>query len=203
MEKGYPDGFPEEILEPAVKERGGGTVASVRHQHMSGWKKRGAFRLIVKDDRKREWTFIYKNAYYERSEIAALEGLPITPGPPEFALYGCAYRDLRHFLPEVYASREVVPDTHYWYLMEDLSEDYTTKDGENEIIIVCERLPEIHAAIGRSMDGHLSQKMLRFDREFSVRLLGYVGDNLRRFAHQKKTPEMEEWLSQWDRDTAI
>jgi O-antigen/teichoic acid export membrane protein len=199
MKNGYPDGFPQEILEPAVKQRGGGAVARVWYQHMSGWKKRGAFRLTVKDDRKSEWSFIYKNAYYEQSEIAALEGLPIAPGPPEFAVYGCAEGELRNFLPEVYASREVIPDQHYWYLMEDLSKDYTTKDGENEILIVCERLPEIHAAIGGSADSRLSEKMLQFDREFSVQLLDYAGHSLRRFADQKKSQELEEWLSGWDR----
>jgi PST family polysaccharide transporter len=199
MEKGYPDGFPQEILEPAVRQRGGGAVARVWHQHMSGWKKRGAFRLQVADDRKRRWSFIYKNAYYEQSEIAALEGLPITPGPPEFAVYECADRTLRDFLPEVYASREVVPDTHYWYLMEDLSDGYTTKDGENEILIVCERLPEIHAAIGGSADARLREKMLQFDRQFSERLLAYAETGLRRFADRKEAEGLEAWLSGWGR----
>jgi PST family polysaccharide transporter len=202
MKRGQPDDFPGEVLETAVKARGGGAVKGVRHQHMSGWKKRGAFRVVAEDEAGREWRFIYKNAYYGREEIAALEGLPVKPGPPEFTLYQCAGRDLRAFLPEVYASREVVPDEHYWYLMEDLSRDYTTRNGEDEIITVCDRLPEIHAALGESVDARLGEKMLRYDREFSERLLGYVDDIVRRFAGDRKTRGMGEWLPHWDLLTA-
>lgn len=200
--KGVPDDFPGEVLETAVRARGGGAVKRVRHQHMSGWKKRGAFRMVAEDEAGREWRFIYKNAYYGREEIAALEGLPVKPGPPEFTLYQCADSDLRAFLPEVYASREVVPDEHYWYLMEDLSRNHATRDGAGEILTVCDRLPEIHAALRASVDSRLEKKMLRFDREFSERLLGYVDDNVRRFAGDGKSRDVGEWLPHWDLLTA-
>ncbi len=198
MKKGYPDGFPEGILEEAVRERGGGAVAGVRYRHLSGWKKRGAFRLVAKDDRKRDWGFIYKNVIYDEHEIAALKGLPLSPGPPEYALYCSADHRMREFLPDVYASREVVPDTNYWYLLEDLSPEYTTSDDVNKILFLCEKLPDIHAAIGGCMDAHLRERVLQFDREFSLQLLPYASDNLKRLAREKEVSGLHERLAKWE-----
>jgi O-antigen/teichoic acid export membrane protein len=198
MKKGYPDGFPAGVLEAAVRDRGGGAVVGVRYQHLSGWKKRGAFRLVAEDDRKRDWRFVYKNVVYEENEIAALKGLPLAPGPSEYELYCSAAEKMREFLPDVYASREVVPGTNYWYLLEDLSPEYTTSDDVNKILFLCEKLPDIHAAIGGCMDANLRERVLRFDRQFSLRLLPYAGDNLKRLAREKEVVDLRERLATWE-----
>jgi hypothetical protein len=86
--------------------------------------------------------------------------------------------------------------------MEDLSGEYATRDGGDEILTVCDRLPEIHAALGASVDSRLRETMLRFDREFSERLLGYADDIMRRFMAERKSRGMGEWLPHWDLLTA-
>jgi len=198
MKKGYPDGFPDGVLETALRERGGGKVNDVRYQHLSGWKKRGAYRLVAQDDRKRDWRFIYKSVIYEESEIAALKGLPLTLGQAEYAFYRSADSKINEFLPDVYASGEVVPGSHYWYLLEDLSPEYTTTDDVNKILVLSEKLPDIHAAIGSCMDADLRERVLRFDRQFSLRLLPYATDNLKRLAREKEVLGLRERLATWD-----
>ena len=198
MKKGYPDGFPDGVLETVVRERGGGKIDRVQYQHLSGWKKRGAFRLVAEDDRRRDWRFIFKNVIYNESEIAALKGLPLILGQAEYAFYRSADQRMNEFLPDVYASGEVVPGTHYWYLLEDLSPEYTTTDDVNKILVLSEKLPNIHAAIGDCMDATLREQVLQFDRQFSLRLLPYATDNLKRLAREKEVAGLRERLATWE-----
>jgi len=197
---GSPPGLPAAMLDEAARVTVGAAPGAVRFQHLSSWKRSGAYRVAVQSGGARA-TLIYKEAAYGAGEIVALEGLPVTPGPPEFLLYSSAREALRKYLPAVHASEEVTPGRHYRYLFEDLGVHYAKSRDAGRIVTLCGRLPGIHRALADTVarSPRLRGRMLRFQAEFSRRLLGYAYANLTELAASRRAPGgLDAWLSRWN-----
>lgn len=197
--EGIPEGLDNDTMHQFAAGRLGGPIKKVRHLHLSGWKHSGAFRLVLTGSFGRTISCIYKNAVYLEGHIAALDGLPISPGPPEYFVYKHAGPTLRRYLPEIYASREIKPGEHYQYLMEDLSLRYSGfQKQEPRLLLVCERLPQIHDDLDRSLGADARQRLLQYDETFSARLLDYAGENLRRLHARSQTKKLDQVLASWN-----
>jgi len=200
---GYPDGLSRADLSKVVLSRLGEQPENVRYRHLSGWKHSGAFRLLVETRSSRYDSFVFKNAKYTDGHIAALSGLPVFPGPPEYLIYKAANNALQGYLPRIYLSRKIVDGEHYQYLMEDLSKDYEVSHDRKQILAVCEQLSRIHSDLSRSLGKEAKTALLQFNRSFSEQLMKYVFKNLSRLQEYQPTSRMDGVFRLWDRITTV
>ncbi len=190
--KGLPPGLEmEDILEVCDDK-----VDSVSYEHISGWKRLGAFRLYLKC-KCRHWTLIYKNAVYGIEEIAALDGLPIEPGAPEYLIYRLMNHDLGRYLPQSYLLQCIEEKKHYRYVMEDLASRFVLSSRPEAILNVCRHLPHIYHHLTTSLPPGIDHNLLQFDESFSRELLGYAEANLRHYAKHIRLEEVGTTLVAW------
>lgn len=196
-EKGIPPSLDEQMLRDIVRERTGGAPAHVVYRRMSGWKKSGAYRLIIRTESNVKLSLIFKNALYSRDEIPALQGLPIQPGIGEYLFLKNATGPGAKFLPATFVASEVTPNEHYQYVMEDLSGRYRTFIDENDRDRVCRALPEIHAAFLALLTDGEQARLLRMDRGFADRLLPYAHRTLEAYEQARHDDAVAALLEIW------
>ena len=197
--RGYPEGFPREEFKDLMKLRWGGGPTRTYFRHLSGWKRSGTFRLVFIAEGGGQGSLIFKNSIYTKESIAALEGLPIVPGPPEYAIHAGGSKKITPYLPETYWCQEVQTGKHYQYLLEDVSPNYVYDSRDNTILSICNQLPSIQEKLSNSMDSHLESVFLNFDQDFSARLFLYAVDNLKKLHKVRKVENLREFLDGSDR----
>lgn len=203
---GVPEGIDYDTLSELCLERTGAALKKVSFVHVSGWKRAGAYRIFLENRRGSEWRLIYKNAVYNLEHIPALQDFPVTPGPPEFLVYGHANGRLARYLPEIYLCAETVRDKRYQYLLEDLSSDFipvAETDGRKIKFTVAAQLPAFHSAMGEWLSSIGEDRLLRYDRDFSRALRDYTGSVLQQFAHYALSPLLREALDKWPQLSAL
>lgn len=186
---GLPESLPREMIETLCKERFGGTPRSFRQQHLSGWKTAGAYRIFTELESGKEVRLIYKIAVYNTEDIPALSGLPVQPGPAEFAILSRADGPLAPYLPTVYLAEAVEPGRLYRYIMEDLGIHYHRA--------VDEERPKAAALFPAFHDGMLcwdapeATGLIHYGRDFSTALQAYA------------LPRFEQYAAVYPDDIAI
>jgi len=202
--EGLPDGIDFERLDGLCRERLDQPLQHAAHVHLSGWKTSGAYRLLLKTERGRVWSVIYKNAIYNDEHIPVVRGLPVMPGPPEFGVYSQAHGALTAYLPEIYLCHEVTPGEHYRYLMEDLNTGYRRMaDRPEEIYAVTDDLPALHRVMqtwAQSLPG--DDHLLRYGPAFSAALLDYARAQISRYVAASAGGAVSQLWERWDAITA-
>ncbi len=203
---GLPRGLGPEVFNEQCRRLFGGRV-HLAHLHLSGWKPTGAFRLYVHTRRGALRTLIFKNEVYCQDAIPALRGLPIMPGPPEFAVYARGSDALSGFLPEPILCEELEPGRHYQYLLRDLMPDHRRARLEQDVEVIAERLAELHHVLssawkdGTEETGGAGEAggLLRYRDGNAAAFLRYFEASIRRYAEATKDDSVTGLLGQWDR----
>lgn len=197
-------GLPETVARETVEEWAGRHLEAeveVRTvEHLSSWKHAGAFRVRGTTADGRSWGLVWKEADYGQEHVPALRGLPVRPGPPEFAVYGRADRLLGDLLPVVHHCEELVPGVRYRYLLEDLAPCHIRLGQPHLGMLLAELLAGIHAdlAVARPL---LEPWLLDYDPETGRRLLHYVAEALGELAGTD--PLVGGVLDDWERVRAV
>lgn len=195
---GLPDGIPADVLIREVVKETGAAPSEVRHQHLSGWKHAGAYRLLINTGSE-QLSLIFKDAHYSAEHVTALEGLPVRPGPPELAVYASERGRLTARAPRALWWDEHLPGTRYLYLLEDLGRAYVTPTSSGALVSLCQQLPQIHDELRSAFDP-AANAVLRYDGPFSEKLLVYVSDALERYARRQSTSRpVHGLLRSWER----
>lgn len=194
---GLSDQVVHDTLQAWARDHLGAGVATTRCQHLSGWKQAGAFRFSGTTDDEHAWSVVWKEARYHDGDIPALDGLPVRPGPPEFAVYDRAGQALRRWLPTAYRCDELTPGSHYRYLLEDLAAHHRRLRHPQLARVVSRQLVALHAAL-RADQQALQGDLLTYDRAFSVALLAYATARLHRLAGDGSVDGLPAALGAWD-----
>lgn len=193
---GLPEDLPREAIEEVCRTHFGGAPAAFRQQHLSGWKASGAYRIFTQLNGGREIRLIYKTAIYNEKDLPALAGLPVQPGPAEFAILSQADGPLASYLPCVYLAEEAIPGALYRYIMEDLGEEYIRALGDDRIQKAADLFPEFHEAMLR-WNPRDQAGLIQYGRDFSATLQTYALPRLEKYIAQHDDPAIRELLDNW------
>lgn len=194
---GTPPSLEFDLLNQVCLEVLSEPLQKVSYTHLSGWKSSGAFRVFIETKGNTDWSLIYKNAVYDYTDIPALSGLPIRPGPPEYLLYSKSRGNVAKYLPRVFHLREVVAGLHYQYLLEDLVKNYRVVDHSNDLLIAAKELPAIQRAIREWFKVVRQDDLLFFDSKFHSALIVYIDTNLQKYLKQTKNVLPTELVKCW------
>jgi len=195
---GLPRGIPFETLDTLCRERGRGALQRCEYEHLSGWKERGTYRLVLYTATGTSWRLIFKDECYWPELIPALKGLPVSPGPPEAVLYSTHHGALSRFLPQVFWFRELEPGRHFQYLLEDLAETHQRLRPEMPDHIEATRgLMQMHKLLRDAFATGYPDGLIRYDRRFSERLLEYAAGNLTDYDSRTSNDAVTALLDRW------
>ncbi|MGH6920552.1 MAG: phosphotransferase family protein [Geminicoccaceae bacterium] len=182
--EGLPRGLDFETLDALCREHGRGALKRCGHLRLSGWKSsgtRGTYRLELLTEAGASWRLIFKDECYRSESAPALEGLPVSPGPPEAIVYRMQNASLSPFLPQLFWLREIEPGHHFQYLLEDLAGTYAEMPRGVAYSMKAARglvLLQVQPALRSTFAGEHPDGLIRYDRRYSERLLEYAGRNL-------------------------
>jgi thiamine kinase-like enzyme len=182
--EGLPRGLAFETLDALCREHGRGGLKRCLHLQLSGWKSRGTcgtYRLELLTKGGTRWRLIFKDECYRADSAPALEGLPVSPGPPEAIVYRMQDSTLSMFLPQLFWLREVEPGRHFQYLLEDLAGTYAELQRGAVYSMKAARalgLLQVQQALRKTFVGEYPDGLIRYDRSYSERLFEYAGKNL-------------------------
>jgi thiamine kinase-like enzyme len=182
--EGLPRGLEFEILDGLCQEHGRGRLRRCVHSRLSGWKSRGTFgtyRLELLTESGTSWRLIFKDECYRPEFAPALQGLPVSPGPPEAIVYQMRDSTLSPFLPRLFWLRELEPGRHFQYLLEDLAGAYAELPRGAVYSMKAARalgLLQVQQALRKTFVGEYPDGLIRYDRSYSERLFEYAGRNL-------------------------
>lgn len=196
--QGIPDGIRFDVLSDLYLQYVGNALRNVSYTHMSGWKKTGAYLLLLQSNSGKQWRVIFKNSVYQADQIPALLELPIRPGPPEFLVYHHLNAGLEKYLPAVYLCEEVVPGTHYRYLLEDLSDRYQKSWKPEYVLRAARNLPLLHQRMGEWARGIDQERLIRYDHQFRNNLLQYIEKSLTAYFHRTSEDLVSKVLDVWE-----
>ena len=196
---GLPEGISFERLDQLCRERlGAQPLKSASHMHLSGWKYSGAYRLMLTTTGGQVRNVIYKNAIYGPNHIPAVIGLPVLPGPPEYAIYSRGGDRLAPMLPEVYDAVEVMPNRQYHYLLEDLADTHRPLSYKApEIVEIAAMLPALHETLLNWMEAAGAAGLLHYGQRFSVDLADYTETHLKRYQPIAKSDIVTRFMENW------
>ncbi|MBD3218454.1 MAG: phosphotransferase [candidate division Zixibacteria bacterium] len=196
---GLPDGIDEDHFQDLCFGRFGKMPVNVFNQPLSGWKATGAYRLYISFGRLRYRSMIYKAALYSEENTPALNGLPVSPGPPEYYIYKYAHDDLQRYLPDIFDCREIIPNIHYRYILEDLKPKYRIAQGVDDLMLCVKELFPLHKALNNGCVQILKENALKFDNAYRTRLSEYVKINLEEYVKEIRDDNVQVVLGDWDK----
>jgi hypothetical protein len=202
--EGLPTTLAFETLDALCREQGRGGLKRCVHVHLSGWKSLGTYRLELDTNAGTGWRLIFKDECYRPEFIAALEGLPVSPGPPEAILYRNRAPVLSAFLPQLFWFREVEPGRHFQYLLEDLAPRHALLQPETVDHIKAARgLRRIHNALREAFAAEYPHGLIRYDRHYSERLLEYALGNLAEYGARTADGAVAALSGRWRELAAV
>ncbi len=204
IRSGPPPGLPLQTLEAVLHEHYGDDLRTLRHEHLSGWKSAGAYRLHIRTTGGSSRSLVYKRAVYDPEETPALREFPLAPGPPEFLIYRSAVAALEPYLPRRTLCREIREHREYEYLFEDLNATHTplsaTDDQAAAAVSAAARLPLVHAALREwSAQEAATADLLRYDEQFACRLQRYARTAIERYARATSSDIGRRVIEAWPR----
>lgn len=171
--KGLPADLDIVLLSSITGRIWGSECESSRYVHLSGWKKSGAYRLIIKLKSGEIQTLIYKNSIYSNSEIPALKKLNVTPGQSEYIIYTIDAETLESYLPKIYYT-EIQDRYHYIFVLEDIAEQYVKFSSVDDIFNIVGLLCDFHKALFDDVKKHPCDGLIQYDQSFFENLIGYA-----------------------------
>jgi hypothetical protein len=194
---GLPEGIDEDHFQDICLGRFGKKPMRVFNEPLSGWKSTGAFRLYISFGKLRYKSMIYKAAVYSEENTPALNGLPVSPGPPEYYIYKYTHNDLLCYLPNIYDCQEIIPGKHYHYILEDLKPDYRIARGVDDLMLCVKELFPLHKALNNGCAQILKENALQFNDSFRARLSDYVKINLEEYVKEIRDDDVQAVLGDW------
>jgi aminoglycoside phosphotransferase (APT) family kinase protein len=197
--EGLPATLSFDTVDALCREHGRGGLKRCAHLHLSGWKSRGTYRLELDTEAGTSWRLIFKDECYQPEVIPALEGLPVSPGPPEAMFYRKQNAFTLDFLPKLFWFCEVDPGSHFQYLLEDLAGRYAILEAGTlpHLRKAVRGLIQIQEVLDRTIVGDDRDCLLRYDRRYSEQLLEYaarsIADYIARTADGKAAALWERW----------
>jgi hypothetical protein len=164
---------------------------------LSYWKSTCAtYRLLLQPARGRLWKLIFKDAYYQGSQ-AALAGLPVNPGPPEYAVYTHVQGAMARYLPNVVYFQELARGEHFQYLLEDLSDAYQKDSRPAGSLRAGLILPDLHEAMRQWLELAGPQNLLHYDEAYTQGLVEYAGRTLDQYCRQVDSSIVKGFCRRW------
>ncbi len=177
-----PDGITIDTINRLCHCYLGESAKSIYYEQISGWKSYGAYRLHIDTENGHQWRVIYKNDIYRTDYIQALDGLPVSPGAPEYFIYKSPEKTISKYLPEVYLCKEVVPGEHYKYILEDVGEEFHRLPKNSEALLtIVKNLPEIHHGMGNWAGTVRKNHIIAYDYNYAEALDSYIWNNLEKY----------------------
>jgi hypothetical protein len=197
---GLPPGVPLETLEALCRQHLGESYRHATHVPLSSWKARGTYRLELTTGAGASWRVIFRDESCAVADNPVLRALPITAGPPEFAVYHARRPALARFLPDLYWSQEVERGVRFRYLVADLGEPFESIAAEGpDLKLAVTVLLQLQAAL-RSTFNHGGHRYLAvYDRQYSEDLLDYARRSLEAYRAVRSEPAVDQLCRSWQR----
>jgi hypothetical protein len=195
-----PSGLDHELLESIFEQDAKAKPGAITHIQISGWRKptSGTFRVFVDAHEGSQWSFVFKNAILTLDETPGIAGLPANPGLPEYCIYQQGFEHLRSYLPIPYTAREVEPNVHYQYVLEDLtSQGYQSAFADADVVRAAAALPQLH----EDLEAWVSQdetSLINYNEEFSAELRRLTRQNLERYIKVVPDGSVTNVLEDWE-----
>lgn len=196
---GPPPGVTRESLTQLCLERFGSPLASVGHQHTSGWKSSGAYRVAITSADGRTHEIFCKLNDHRPEAIASLLDFPAHVGPPELAvLEAGAAPELRDHVPALYRCYRLGPSQSIIF-MEALGRSWHACTAWSpDVVRAAAEAGAVQQVLTRSFERSPSASLIKYDADFSERLNHYANVQLRRLTEQTEVPVAKTVLAQWD-----
>lgn len=178
---GPPPGLDRDVWARIFREHGHPRIVEMKHQHVSGWKDAGAYRVSLTAADGSCLSLIFKNARVDALDIPAFRELPVRPGPSEFHIYRNRTGALSAVTPAVYYCEEVLAGRHYRFVLEDLGPHSVNPATPDDTIRAATQLAKVHAALEEAVDEEARELILHYGDELFDRLLTYAGRNFDRY----------------------
>jgi hypothetical protein len=199
---GLPPGVPLETLEALCRQHLGGTYRHATHLRLSSWKPRGTYRLELTTESGARWRVIFRDESCSTAENPALRALPVTVGPPEFAVHQRRRPALARFLPDLYWSDEVERGVRFRYLMADLGDSFEPITGPDLRLAVTVLL-QLQAALREAFNHGGHRYLAVYDRQYSEDLLDYARRSLEAYRAGRSEAAIDELCRSWQRVVAV
>jgi hypothetical protein len=203
LRRGVPTGLDEQLLRELCLQHRGQGPNSIYYEHLSGWKKSGAYRLIIKFRDKNPWKLIFKNCVYDSKEIPGLKDLAVRPGSPEYLVYNSTEAALSDYLPVAYLCEEVSPARHYRYILEDLGDHYRKPSSREDLGNIVTNLRGFHKSFLCGDSSLRSNGWITYDSLFWENLIAYVESKLEKFSQIDNSDMISEFAGTWDKITGL
>jgi len=195
---GRPDGLSEDELRTICTTAFGSAPETVSHQHISGWKASGAYRLFVHLANGDTTSLVFKNDVFDPATNSGLDALPLRPGPPEYDVYRSADGPLAPYLPTVYLCDEVRPGRHYRYVLGDLRYEHHRGAGAADAQQIARALPALHRALRAQWPTpDIPATLLRYHDDGREPLLAYFRAQLHRYTDTTGDETARRLLHSW------
>ena len=196
--EGLPPGLTFAEIDELCLQHWHDRLLKAAYVHLSSWKDAGSYRLILKTKKGKTKQLVYKNAIYNLERIPALEGLPVTPGFPEYLVYKNARGALAKYLPDVYLVKEIIPQKHYQYFLEDLSQEYFISAYQPTLsLTIAQELSTLH----QEMDDFFSEiecsGLLVYNQQFSVTIQNYFQKNIASYLQKNNNQNIARIYKLW------
>jgi Ser/Thr protein kinase RdoA (MazF antagonist) len=135
-----------------------------------------------------------------------LQGLPVSPGPPEAVVYRTQNPFLSPFLPQLFWFREIEAGRHFQYLLEDLAGTYAELYRDTLYSMKASHglaLLQVQQALRKTFVGKHPGGLIRYDRRYSERLLEYAGSNLTDYLALTADNAVATLLDRWHDIAAV
>jgi len=175
---GIPEGVDAALLESLCEQLLQQPLGRVSYRRLSAWKTTGSYRVHLHGRDGGRTSVIAKEARYGADEIPALDGFPILPGAPEYAVCSAGARHPSPLLPGVYQAQELEPSLRYRYVFEDLVPEYSVADDVRGVAELAPRLPSIHASLAPLFETLDSSRLINYDADYRAGLFSYATDSL-------------------------
>jgi hypothetical protein len=201
---GLPPCVPLETLEALCRQHLGATYRDATHLRLSSWKPRGTYRVELTTGGGARWRVIFRDESCSSAENPALRALPVTVGPPEFAVHQAQRPALARFLPDLYWSQEVERGVRFQYLMADLGDGFEriTTDGP-DLKLAVKALLQLQAALRATFNHGGHRYLAVYDRQYSEDLLDYARRSLEAYRAGRSEPAIDELCRSWQRVVAV
>ena len=200
--EGLPQGLTFAKINELCLQHWDDHLLKVSYVHLSSWKAAGSYRLILKTKKGKTKRLVYKNAIYNSDHIPALKGLPVIPGFPEYLVYKNVYQNpqeaIGKYLPNVYLVKEIIPQKHYQYFLEDLGNEYYTTAYQPKVSLnVSQKISALHRAMNGFLPEAEQNRLLRYDGNFSLAIQEYFRRNIESYLQKTDNQTINEIYKLW------